>query len=164
MMTAESTLNCVPDFENIKVGPILKWAGGKQQLLQHLLSRVPQNFHQYIEPFVGGGALFFTLNPGKAIISDSNPELINVYNMAAHHVEELIKILKILQVSKNTFYEIRDQDTSKLSNIEKAARTIYLNRTCFNGLYRVNKKGQFNVPFGKHKNPKVCYPGELRAA
>ena len=163
-MTVESTLTCLPEFENVKGRPILKWAGGKQQLLPHLLSRVPQNFNQYIEPFVGGGALFFTLNPGKAIISDSNPELINVYNMAAHHVEGLIKILRTLKVSKDTYYKFREQDTSQLSDIEKAARTIYLNRTCFNGLYRVNKKGQFNVPYGKHKNPKVCYPEELRAA
>jgi DNA adenine methylase len=164
MMTAESTLNCLQDFENVKGRPILKWAGGKHQLLQHLLPLVPKNFNRYIEPFVGGGALFFTLNPGKAIISDSNPELINVYNMTVHHVEELIKILKTLKVSKDTYYEIRDQDTSKLSNIEKAARAIYLNRTCFNGLYRVNKKGRFNVPYGNHKNPKVCFPGELRTA
>jgi len=111
--------------------PILKWAGGKQQLLQHLLSWVPQNFNRYIEPFVGGGALFFALNPGRAIISDSNPELINVYNMAAHHVEELVKILKTLKVSKDSYYEIRGQETSQLSDIEKAARTIYLNRTWF---------------------------------
>jgi DNA adenine methylase len=164
MMTAESTLTCVPEFKNVKGRPILKWAGGKQQLLQHLLSWVPQNFNQYIEPFVGGGALFFTLNPDKAIISDSNPELIDVYQMTAHHVEELIKILKTFKVGKDTYYEIREQDVSQLSDIEKAARTIYLNRTCFNGLYRVNKKGQFNVPYGKHKNPKVCYPEELRAA
>lgn len=162
-MTAEIQLDCLPAFEHVKGRPILKWAGGKHQLMQHLLLWVPKNFNQYIEPFVGGGALFFTLNPDKAIISDSNPELINVYHMVAHHVEELIKILKTLKISKDTYYEIRAQDTSKLSNIEKAARTIYLNRTCFNGLYRVNKKGQFNVPYGKHKNPKVCYPEELRA-
>ena len=163
-MTVESTITCLPEFENVKGRPILKWAGGKQQLLPHLLSRVPQNFNRYIEPFVGGGALFFTLNPGKAIISDSNPELINVYNMAAHHVEELVKILKTLKVSKDIYYEIREQDVSQLSDIEKAARTIYLNRTCFNGLYRVNKQGRFNVPYGKHKNPRVCYPEELRTA
>ena len=163
-MRALETLDYAVNFEDAALRPILKWAGGKQQLLPQLLLNVPENFNRYIEPFIGGGALYFALKPGKAIISDSNPELMNVYNVTAHHVEELIESLSSLKVDKDSFYEIRGRDTSEMSNIEKAARTIYLNRTCFNGLYRVNKQGRFNVPFGEYKKPRVCYGDELRAA
>ncbi|MCU0286854.1 MAG: Dam family site-specific DNA-(adenine-N6)-methyltransferase [Acidobacteria bacterium] len=144
--------------------PILKWAGGKQQLLQQLIPLVPGTYNKYIEPFIGGGALFFALKPAKAIISDSNSELINLYKIAANDVENLIKLLPGLQTDREHYYEMRAMDPAVLSDIEKAARTIYLNRTCFNGLYRVNRGGKFNVPFGKHQNPRICFPEELRAA
>jgi len=163
-MRAEKRLNFANGIENISIRPILKWAGGKQQLLSQLLPRVPESHNRYIEPFFGGGALFFALKPTKGIISDLNPEIINVYRVTADHVEELIEILEGLEVNRDIYYEIRSQDTSSLSGIRKAARTIYLNRTCFNGLYRVNRQGRFNVPFGDHKNPRVCFADQLRAA
>jgi len=148
----------------LKPKPILKWAGGKQQMLDVLLSHVPKQYNRYIEPFFGGGALFFALEPKDAIIADSNPELINLYRVVVENVEELILILKEMKNDEATYYEIRSLDPALLSPVERAARTIYLNRTCYNGLYRVNRKGQFNVPYGKYKNPKICDEDNLRAA
>lgn len=144
--------------------PVLKWAGGKQQLLNVLLSKVPPHYGRYIEPFFGGGALFFALTPKQAIISDSNPELVNLYRVIAENVEELIAALRGMRNDEELFYEIRAQDTALLTPVEMAARTIYLNRTCFNGLYRVNRKGQFNVPYGRYSNPTICDEPNLRAA
>lgn len=148
----------------ILIKPILKWAGGKSQLLEELFSYIPKNYNRYIEPFFGGGALFFALNPEEAIISDSNPELINVYRQIAENVEEVITYLKKYQNTEETFYQIRSQNWEDLPSAEAAARTIYLNRTCFNGLYRVNKKGKFNTPFGHYKNPTICDEEKLREA
>lgn len=136
--------------------PILKWAGGKAQLIDQICKRLPTNYNKYIEPFIGGGALYFHLNPNKAIISDSNPELINLYKVVASNVKELIESLNKHVNDKDYYYEVRSQDWTKLSSIEAASRMIFLNKTCFNGLYRVNAKGQFNVPFGKYKNPNIC--------
>ncbi|MBW9219251.1 DNA adenine methylase [Anoxybacillus ayderensis] len=147
----------------IKPKPILKWAGGKQQMLDVLLPQVPKQFNRYIEPFFGGGALFFALEPKNAIISDSNPELINLYQVVADNVEELISLLKEMKNDESFYYEIRALNPESLTRVERAARTIYLNRTCYNGLYRVNRKGQFNVPYGKYKNPKICDEENLRA-
>ncbi|SDB84623.1 DNA adenine methylase [Pelagirhabdus alkalitolerans] len=147
-----------------KPKPVLKWAGGKQQMIDTLLPEVPKKYNKYIEPFFGGGALFFELNPKEAIIADSNPELINLYTVIANNIDELIVELKKMENNKEFFYEIRAIDIETLNPIEKAARTIYLNRTCFNGLYRVNRKGKFNVPFGYYKNPKICNEDNLRAA
>lgn len=144
--------------------PILKWAGGKTQMLGELLPRVPKNYGRYIEPFFGGGALFFFLKPEKAIISDSNPELINMYLQVAHHVDDVIECLQKYENTSEMFYEVRSFDWQALPKAEAAARTIYLNKTCFNGLYRVNKNGQFNTPFGKYKNPKICDIDTLRLA
>lgn len=144
--------------------PILKWAGGKTQMLGELLPRVPKNYSRYIEPFFGGGALFFSLKPENAIISDSNPELINMYLQVAHHVDDVIKCLQRYENTSEMFYEVRSFDWQALPKAEAAARTIYLNKTCFNGLYRVNKNGQFNTPFGKYKNPKICDIDALRLA
>ncbi|MCK5056228.1 MAG: Dam family site-specific DNA-(adenine-N6)-methyltransferase [Candidatus Aminicenantes bacterium] len=163
-MRAEKALTCVQDTKNFGARPILKWAGGKQQLMQQLLQRVPKNYRQYIEPFIGGGALFFALTPDAAIIADSNPELMNLYRTVVNDVESLIEILKGFKTDKDSYYKIRFLNTTQLSDVERAARTIYLNRTCFNGLYRVNKKGQFNVPYGDYKNPRIYYPEYLRAA
>lgn len=149
---------------SVQAKPILKWAGGKTQMLGELMPKVPTSYGRYIEPFFGGGALFFALQPESAIIADSNPELINLYREVANHVDEVIEYLKKYENTSEKFYSVREQDWTTLPKAEAAARTIFLNRTCFNGLYRVNKKGQFNVPFGKYKNPKICDVDRLYAA
>lgn len=148
----------------VQAKPILKWAGGKTQMLGDLLPKVPASYGRYIEPFIGGGALFFALQPENAVIADSNPELINMYREVADHVDDVIEVLKKYENTSEMFYEVRAQDWTQLSKAEAAARTIFLNKTCFNGLYRVNKKGQFNVPYGKYKNPKICDVDGLYAA
>ena len=153
------------DNKNVqKYKPILKWAGGKTQLLEHLLPKIPKEYNKYIEPFFGGGALFFALKPNNSIIADSNPELINLYRVIAKDVNSLISELKNLKNEKDFFYDMRKKEFSELSEIAAAARTIFLNKTAFNGLYRVNKKGQFNVPFGYYKNPKILDEDQLLAA
>ena len=145
--------------ENMKnAKPVVKWAGGKSQLLEQIEEHLPQEFGTYYEPFIGGGALFFYLwNAGrikKAVISDNNPDLINIYRVIKEKPEELITELKKRKYKneKEAYYKIREWEPRKA--VLKAARMLYLNRTCFNGLYRVNSKGKFNVPFGKYKNPK----------
>jgi len=144
--------------------PLLKWAGGKSQLLRELLPHIPQKYNRYIEPFFGGGALFFAIKPTEAVIADSNPELINLYRVVASNVDELIKQLRQYKNTEEAFYKIRAQDWTTLSPEKAAARTIFLNRTCFNGLYRVNRKGQFNAPFGKYVNPRILDEDALRSA
>ena len=144
--------------------PILKWAGGKAQLLNELLPKVPTSYQRYIEPFVGGGALFFALCPKNALIADSNPELINMYRQVAGHVDQVIQHLQTYKNTQEAFYAVRGQEWSALSPAEAAARMIYLNKTCYNGLYRVNRKGQFNVPYGRYSNPKICDVDALYAA
>ena len=139
--------------------PIVKWVGGKRQLMFELLKNMPKSYNRYFEPFIGGGALFFELQPSNAYISDMNEELINLYNVVKNDVYELIEELKKHEISKEYFMNIRNIDRTKnykkWSNIQKASRFIYLNRTCFNGMYRVNSKGEFNVPFGNYKNPRI---------
>ena len=144
--------------------PILKWAGGKTQLLPFLLPNIPRHFDTYIEPFIGGGALFFALRPENAIISDSNPELINLYRQLADNVQGVIDALGTFKNDETFFYEVRAQEYSDLSPTAAAARTIFLNRTCYNGLYRLNKQGRFNVPYGHYANPNICQPEALHAA
>ena len=144
--------------------PILKWAGGKTQLLRELTELVPKKFGTYHEPFFGGGALFFHLQPENAVIADANPELANLYSQVAQHAEEVIHELENFKNDSDIFYKCRALDWKKLAPAAAAARTIYLNKTCFNGLYRVNKKGQFNTPFGHYKNPNICDSIALRAA
>lgn len=144
--------------------PVLKWAGGKTQLLDELRARSPKRFNTYIEPFIGGGAMFFDLQPKQAVIADSNPELINLYRALRHEHEKVIELLAGLENSEELFYRIRGLSFDQLEPAFAAARTIYLNRTCYNGLYRVNRKGAFNVPFGRYKNPAICQPETLRAA
>lgn len=141
------SLGLFPD--EVAIRPFLKWAGGKTQLLPELLKYTPDKFNNYIEPFIGGGAMFFNLNPDKAIISDSNEELIITYESVRDNVEGVIDVLQTYRNEEHFFYKIRSLDSVKLSKAERAARLIYLNKTCFNGLYRVNKKGEFNVPYGK---------------
>jgi DNA adenine methylase len=152
--------------KNIKLQPpkpFLKWAGGKTQILTELISKAPKSYANYIEPFIGGGAMFFALQPTSGVISDSNPELINLYQCIAENVDELITELKDLSNTEEEFYRIRSQDFAALDKVRAAARTLYLNRTCFNGLFRVNKAGQFNVPYGRYKNPNICNADNLRA-
>ncbi len=148
----------------VQAKPVLKWAGGKTQMLNDLLPKVPSSYGRYIEPFFGGGAMFFALQPENAIIADSNPELINMYRQIATNVDEVIKHLKNYENSSEMFYAVRAQEWTQLPQAEAAARTIFLNRTCFNGLYRVNKQGKFNVPYGKYVNPRICDEDGLKAA
>jgi DNA adenine methylase len=149
--------------------PFIKWAGGKGQLIPELARRLPPHFRRYHEPFVGGGALFFHLfNQGLlrdgAVLSDYNPELMVCYEVIRNDVESLITALRWLD--PHYFLEVRNWDRQpdfwQRSKIERAARTIFLNRTCYNGLYRLNRKGQFNAPFGYYKNPLICDPENLR--
>lgn len=143
--------------EKAKIIPFLKWAGGKRQLLPEIRKYVPTYYKCYFEPFLGAGAVFFDIQPKKAVINDSNKELINCYKVIKDNLEELILDLSKHHLSENYYYEVREIDRNssfkELSDVKRASRFIYLNHTCFNGLYRVNSKGYFNVPFGKYKNP-----------
>ena len=147
----------IPEFTETL--PIVKWAGGKRQLIADLKNNLPKKFNRYFEPFIGGGALFFNIQPENAYISDINPELINLYQVIKNNTYELIEDLKQHKNTEEYFYEIRNIDRNskykKWSDIQKASRFIYMNRTCFNGLYRVNSKGEFNVPYGKYSNPRI---------
>jgi len=148
--------------------PFIKWVGGKRGLLKQILPLLPNEFENYFEPFLGGGALFFELSSQelhdnkKVILSDINWELINTYNVVKNSPNELISNLEEYKKehSKEFYYQIRELDRQKgyekLSNLDKATRFIYLNKTCFNGLYRVNKKGYFNTPIGSYKNPNIA--------
>jgi DNA adenine methylase len=139
-------------------------------MIGHIIPRMPPKIKTYFEPFIGGGAVFFELARQKrferAVIGDCNAELINAYKVVKESVDALVKELKEgdYEYAKPRYLRIRALKPADLSNIERAARLIYLNRTCFNGLYRVNTKtGQFNVPFGRYKNPVICDEANLRA-
>jgi DNA adenine methylase len=148
-----------------RVRPFLKWAGGKTRLLAALRRSMPvRPFKRYFEPFMGGGAFFFDLAPGSAVLSDSNAELINCYKVVRDSPEELIRALLKLRVSERRFYELRALDPANLTGLDRAARLTYLNKTCFNGLYRVNKLGQFNTPYGRRENVSLTDVANLRAA
>jgi DNA adenine methylase len=144
--------------------PLLKWAGGKTQMIPNLIEAMPKSFNNYIEPFIGGGALFFHLSPNSAVIADSNPELINLYQQVAKDFKPVFKLLEKMPNIEEFFYQERSKKFEELSPIQAAARTIYLNRTCFNGLFRVNKSGGFNVPFGRYKDPKIADAELLKSA
>lgn len=142
----------------LKAKPFVKWAGGKRQIIDELKKYIPDDFNTYYEPFIGGGALLFELAPKKAVINDSNAELMNVYQVLCDDskFKKMCRVLNNYEAnhSEEFFYEIRNKDKNKntfnrLSDYTRAARTIYLNKACFNGLYRVNSKNEFNVPFGK---------------
>lgn len=139
--------------------PFLKWAGGKRQLLPLLLNKMPSSFKRYHEPFLGGGALFFALKPKHAFLSDINDELVGAYQILKDKPGDLITELKKHKYDKDYYYELRETDRSpeykSWSKLKRAARLIYLNKSCYNGLYRVNAKGQFNTPFGDYKNPTI---------
>ncbi|MGI8500190.1 MAG: DNA adenine methylase, partial [Hassallia sp.] len=146
--------------------PFLKWAGGKSKLIQQYLTYLPSKntYKNYYEPFLGGGAVFFHLQPSNAILTDINAELITTYRCVRDNVEELIFLLKEHESkhSKDYYYSVRANPGK--SDLENAARLIYLNKTCFNGLYRVNSQNKFNVPLGKYKNPNICPEDLLIAA
>ncbi len=152
-----------------KPKPFVKWVGGKRQLLTQFRKMnlyPPENFDpkksKYFEPFVGGGAVFFDLLPEEGFLSDLNKELVVTYNVIKNDLEKLIVSLKKHKTDKEYFLEVRAQGPNKLSDIAVASRFIFLNRTCFNGMYRVNSKGGFNVPFGKYTNPLICDEDNLR--
>lgn len=154
--------------KNKLVAPVVKWVGGKRQLLDVLTPLLPKRITLYYEPFVGGGAMLFNLQPQRAYVNDINNDLICVYNVIRSNVEELIDKLSEYKNESEFFYSIRDLDRNKekyeaLSDVQKAARILYLNKTCFNGLYRVNNAGEFNSPFGNYKNPNIVNAPVLRA-
>jgi DNA adenine methylase len=152
--------------------PFVKWAGGKTQLLAKLYSFIPSGFSRYFEPFLGGGALFFYLISNKSrplttYLSDINSELINSYLVVKDNVDKLIDLLNQHEIKykkdpSRYYYELRTQDLKKTNRTARAARFIALNRTCYNGLYRVNRQGLFNVPWGKYKDPLICNSSNLR--
>lgn len=154
----------------IKGKPFVKWAGGKRQIIDKLKRYVPDEFDTYYEPFIGGGALLFELSPRRAVINDSNEELMNVYSVLCDE-EKFKKMCSVLnhyekEHCKEFYYDIRNKDRNKnaykrLSDYTRAARTIYLNKACFNGLYRVNSKNEFNVPFGKKERVNTYDGGNL---
>lgn len=147
--------------KNRSLRPILKWVGGKRQLLSSIRPLVSQEYDTYYEPFIGGGAVLFDLQPEKAVINDSNTELINVYECIRDHPADVIELLEehAAKNSSEYFYKIRSQDRkpayTQRSAPERAARIIYLNKTCYNGLYRVNSAGQFNTPYGRYAHPNI---------
>jgi DNA adenine methylase len=157
--------------DNPLIKPYLKWAGGKRQLLSEIKKYLPNDIqnYTYYEPFIGAGAVFFDVQPRKAVINDFNTQLMLTYTIIKEDVEGLIKLLKHHKErnSEEYFYKIRNLDRDdiefgKLTNVEKAARLIFLNKTCYNGLYRVNSQGLFNVPYGNYKNPAICEETVLR--
>ncbi len=162
-------------MENKSAAPILKWVGGKRQILDEIKRYIPESFETYHEPFLGGGAVLFELQPAKALVSDINPELMNVYTVIRDDIEELVDSLKAHDQAyrqhkspREYFYRIRKLDRDKavcnnLMPVQRASRIIFLNKTCFNGLFRVNRAGQFNTPFGNYKNPNIVNEEMLRA-
>lgn len=146
--------------------PFLKWAGGKSRLLSQYDSYFPprQKIRRYYEPFIGSAAVYFHLQPADAHLADCNWKLVETYRVVRDHVEDLIEALQPHKNEKEYYYEVRAQDPQDLSEIERAARLIFMNKTCYNGLYRENQQGEFNVPFGRYKRPKICDKPRLRAA
>lgn len=142
--------------------PFVKWVGGKRQLLDLLNGTVPSH-NRYIEPFIGGGALLFSRQPNSATISDINPELINCYQIIRDNVEGLVRSLRCHKNTEDHFYMVRAKKTDTMTPVQRASRFIYLNKTCFNGLYRENKSGQFNTPFGRYTNPCIVDEDNLHA-
>ncbi len=149
---------------NKNAEPILKWAGGKRQLLGELLPLVPDYKGKYIEPFMGGGAMFFALSPKIAVLSDCNDELISLYKTVSKYPDQVIDELKKYKNTEKEYYRIRALDWKSLSGVEAAARMIFLNKTGFNGLYRVNRQGGFNVPYGKNIRTQFCNEEQILKA
>lgn len=147
-------------------GPVVKWAGGKGALIAQFSPYFPRpdSYHRYFEPFLGGAAVFFRLQPPESYLFDLNAQLIEVYQIVRDCVDELIAALRQHYNNVDYFYMVRTQNPANLTAVQRAARFIFLNRTCYNGLYRVNRSGQFNVPFGRYKNPPICDEHGLKAA
>ncbi len=154
--------------KNKLVAPVVKWVGGKRQLLNEITPLLPKRITSYCEPFFGGGAVLFSIQPPNAIINDLNGDLMTVYETIHDDVQSLIDDLKKHENTSEYFYAMRDQDRNKetyqaMSKVERASRLIYLNKTCYNGLFRVNSSGEFNSPFGHYKNPNIVNEPVLRA-
>ena len=151
----------IKEIKEVTLQPFTKWTGGKRQLLPVIRELMPKKYNRYFEPFVGGGALFFDLAPKDAVINDFNAELINCYQQIKDNPQELIEILKVHQEynSKEYYLDLRSVDRDEridmMSEVQRAARILYMLRVDFNGLYRVNSNNQFNVPYGRYKNPKI---------
>ncbi len=147
--------------------PFVKWVGGKSQLLSELIARIPNTFGNYYEPFIGGGALFFALQPKRAFLSDLNEELINAYTVVRDQPQALIRNLRSHKYESEYFYRVRNADRSttyaRWSSVRRSSRFIFLNKTCFNGLYRVNSKGHYNTPFGRYVRPRIVDQPNLLA-
>lgn len=148
-------------LEADRATPFLKWVGGKTSLLPELLKHVPARLRRYHEPFVGGGALFFAVAPKRAILCDNNPELVNAWQQVRDDVSGVLDALSRHVYERDHFTAVRALEPRSLPAAERAARFIYLNKTCFNGLWRVNRAGRFNVPIGRYNNPRFCDPGGL---
>lgn len=154
--------------KNKLAAPVVKWVGGKRQLLDEITPRLPKRITTYCEPFLGGGAVLFSLQPKNAIVNDLNADLMLVYEVIRDDVELLIAALEQHENTAEYFYKIRDLDRDKeayrkMSSVERASRIIYLNKTCYNGLFRVNASGEFNSPFGHYKNPNIVNAPVLRS-
>jgi DNA adenine methylase len=149
---------------DLRARPFLKWVGGKRQLLPALAAHAPVNFARYHEPFLGGGALFFHLRPRRAVLADTNARLVRTWRGVRDHVEDVIALLATYPHDRGFFEDMRAMPIDAASDAEVAAWFIYLNRTGFNGLYRVNRRNIFNVPFGSYTNPTICDAALLRAA
>lgn len=166
-LSSISQSNTLSVSKNKLVAPFLKWVGGKRQLLKSIEPHIPSKISTYYEPFIGGGAVLFHKQPKKAVISDLNAELINVYKVIKDSPNELIEDLKQHKNESEYFYETRALDRTPsyidLSAVKRASRVIFLNKTCFNGLYRVNSAGEFNSPFGRYKNPNIVNEITIRA-
>ena len=155
--TEDSVINNQAGIADIAAKPFVKWAGGKRNLVPILLNHAPQDFRHYHEIFLGGGALFFALNPKNAFLSDINLDLITTYQVIQQQPHALINALTQHKNHHNETYYYRIRKRFALDDaVEIAARFIYLNKTCYNGLYRVNNKGEFNVPMGRYDNPLIC--------
>jgi DNA adenine methylase len=144
--------------------PFLKWAGGKRSLVPVLSALMPRSYGAYYEPFVGGGAVLFALGPKRAFLNDANEELINCYAVVRDRLDDLLAALAEHANTESYYLRIRSQEPADLDDVARAARLVYLNRTCFNGLYRVNKRGEFNTPYGRYRNPSLVPAKLLRDA
>src|SRR4051812_4013824 len=158
-----------PQVQEVVASPVVKWVGGKTKLLPELLLRMPERYGRYYEPFAGGAALFFRLAPKRAVLADFNHDLVGLYTAIAKDVNAVIRRLEMHREAhdESHYYETRERWNDRevsWSTPERAAAFIYLNKTCFNGLWRVNRSGAFNVPIGRYTDPPICVPDTLRAA
>ena len=156
--------NAIPPERRAR--PVVKWAGSRARLLPGLDPLFPTHFETYHEPFVGGGSIYFFLHHvgrvRRALLGDVNTDLIHLHRVVRDDVERLIVALQSYRYERDFYYRVRSLDPTALDRVNRAARMLYLNRTCYNGLYRVNREGQFNVPFGRFQNPRICDDVALR--